>query len=50
MKQPVEHQLRVHWTVFGAHAGSTTNSLLSGIAEDAATKFVVCKTIMSHGL
>jgi hypothetical protein len=34
----VEHQLRVHRTVSGAQAGSSTNSLLSGIAEDAVAK------------
>jgi hypothetical protein len=38
MKQPVEHQLRVHWTLSGALVGSEINSLLSGIAKDAAAK------------
>jgi hypothetical protein len=28
----------VHRTVSGAHVGSSTNSLLSGIVEDAAAK------------
>jgi hypothetical protein len=45
LKQPVLHQLHVHQTLFGVHrtlsgaqAGPTTNSLLSGITEDAAAK------------
>jgi hypothetical protein len=32
------HQLRVHRTLSRAQAGVSTNSLLSGIAGDAATK------------
>jgi hypothetical protein len=38
VKQSDLHQLWVHRTLSGAEAGVATNSLLSGIAKDAATK------------
>jgi hypothetical protein len=38
LKHPALHQLRVHRTLSDAQAGSASNSLLSGIAEDAVAK------------
>jgi hypothetical protein len=46
LKQPVEHQLRVHQTLSGALASSEINSLLSVNAEDAVAK--IHRTAIVH--